>query len=176
MRVLFGTICILLFSTVLFGQTPVKPKPSPLAIAKMKYKDAYVKVVYSQPHKNGRKIFGELVPYNKVWRTGANEATEITLTDTILVAGDTLNAGTYSIFTIPQKDKWTVIFNNELGQWGAYNYLEKSDELRIEVPTEKIENEIWEPFTISFDQQNEKAYMLMMWDRTRIKVPIEFLD
>jgi len=159
-----------------YSQEALKPQPSPTAIASMKYKDAYVKITYSRPHKRGRKIFGGLVPYGKVWRTGANEATEITTTSDLLIDADTLHAGTYSIFTIPFEDHWTVIFNNELGQWGAYNYLEKSDEFRIEVPTEKITNTIWEPFTIKFEQQNEKAFLIMMWDRTKLEIPLEFID
>ncbi|MDX1629510.1 MAG: DUF2911 domain-containing protein [Fulvivirga sp.] len=169
-------IIFLLFITAnLFAQLPVAPRPSPLAIAKMKHKDVYVKVTYSQPHKQGRKIFGHLVPYGKIWRTGANEATEITLTDTLIVAGDTLNAGTYSVFSIPQKEQWTIIFNNELGQWGAYNYLQESDELRVEVPVEKIEDVVWEPFTITFDKKNGSADMVLMWDQTRVRVPINFI-
>ncbi len=176
MRKIFFTGLLLIITFASYSQLPVEPRPSPLAITKMKHKNTYLKVTYSQPHKNGREIFGSLVPYGKVWRTGANEATEITLSDTLLIAGDTLAAGTYSIYTIPNKDKWIVIFNEEVGQWGAYNYLEKSDALRIEVPVEKITDVIWEPFTIQFEPHNGTADLLMLWDRTRIKVPIEFLD
>ncbi|MTI22560.1 DUF2911 domain-containing protein [Fulvivirga sp. RKSG066] len=158
------------------SQESLNPRPSPTDITKMKHKNTYLKITYSRPQKNGREIFGNLVPYGKVWRTGANEATEITLTDTVLVAGDTLNAGTYSIFSIPQRDKWTVIFNSELGQWGAYNYLEASDVLRIEAPVEKVTDVIWEPFTIQFEPHNSKADLIFLWDRTKVKIPIDFLD
>jgi len=176
MRKLFCTSVFFIFCVSAYAQLPVEPRPSPLAIAKMKHKNTYLKITYSQPHKNGREIFGTLVPYGKVWRTGANEATEITLSDTVLIAGDSLAAGTYSIYTIPNKGKWTIIFNEEVGQWGAYNYLEKSDVLRVEVRSEIIRGVIWEPFTIKFEPHNGTADLLMMWDRTRVKIPIEFLD
>jgi len=164
------------FSTHVKAQMVDKPRLSPLAVVSMKHKDAYVKIVYSQPEKKGRNIFGELVPYNEIWRTGANETTEITLTNDLLIKEDTLKAGTYSLFTIPGKEEWTVIFNNELGQWGAYNYLQDSDELRVTVPSEKIKDLVWEPFTIGFEQKNEVADLVFLWDDTRVKVPVKFLE
>ena len=87
------------------SQETFKARSSPLAITTMRFKDAYVKIVYSQPQKRNREIFGELVPYGQVWRTGANEATEITLTKDMMVNDKILKAGTYSIFTIPHADK-----------------------------------------------------------------------
>ena len=103
-----------LFLVLVFGacslqsaaQEELKPRPSPLSMVTMKYKDSYVKVTYGQPHKKGRDIFGALVPFNQVWRTGANEATEITLTSDMLIAGEILEAGTYTIFSIPGKSQW----------------------------------------------------------------------
>ncbi|TRX60710.1 DUF2911 domain-containing protein [Fulvivirga sp. M361] len=173
---LFATIISFLFSNDLHGQETLKPRPSPTAVVTMKYENTYVKITYCQPHKRGRVIFGDLVPYGKVWRTGANEASEITLTNDILINTDTLKAGTYSIFTVPRKEKWTVIFNRELGQWGAYNYVEKSDILRVEVPTQKVEDVVWEPFTISFAQVNDKADLQLMWDKTKVSIPLKFID
>jgi Protein of unknown function (DUF2911) len=150
-------------------------RPSPLAIASMKYKDAYVKFVYSQPRKNGRAIFGELVPYGKVWRTGANEATEITVTKDITLNGLLLRSGTYSLFTIPNKDKWTVIINGELGLWGSYNYNQKLDVFRFDVPTQKAAN-ISEAFTIQCEARNNVADILITWDNTQIVIPVKFLN
>ncbi len=173
--VLISVISILA-SADLYAQESVKPRPSPTAIVTMKYEDSYVKVTYCQPHKRGREVFGELVPYGKVWRTGANEATEITATDDVLIQEDTLKAGTYSIFTIPAKDEWTVIFNSELGQWGAYNYRKKSDILRVKVPAQQVKDVIWEPFTISFAQRNDEANLQMMWDQTMVSIPIRFIE
>ena len=124
-------IILLLIVCYSQAQEVVKPRPSPAAVVSMRFKDAYVKITYSQPHKNGREVFGKLVPYGQVWRTGANETTEITLTKDILLNGQLLKAGTYSIFTIPEKEKWTIIINSDLGLWGAYNYNPKMDVIRF---------------------------------------------
>ena len=151
------------------GQEAVEPRPSPMAIAITQQGDAYVKVVYSRPHKRGREIFGsELAPYGKVWRLGANEATEITTTKNIKVGGKTLKAGTYSMFAIPEKDEWTIIFNNGLGQWGAYDYDDSQDALRLEVPTQKAET-TYEPFTIMFNEEGTE--LTMVWDQTKVVLP-----
>lgn len=148
---------------------------SPLAMARMRYKDTYVKITYGQPLKRGREIFGSLVPYGEVWRTGANEATEITLTGNLLVNGLLLQAGTYSIFTIPDRIKWTIIINRELNLWGSYNYNPKLDVLRFEAPVQES-SEVVEAFTITLDQSNDRAEMTFQWDRVRVTVPIRFAE
>lgn len=168
-------ILFLLSQGAVHAQEAITPRPSPAAIVTMKYDDTYVKITYNQPHKRDRKIFGGLVPYGHVWRTGANEATEITLTGDILIKNDTLKAGTYTIFTIPGKDEWTIIINEDVGQWGAYNYNKESDVMRFEVPVEELKNVTWEPFTTVFEQKNNKADLVMMWDKTKVTIPIEFL-
>lgn len=158
------------------AQEAIKPKPSPTAIVTMKYEDTYVKVTYSQPHKRGRQVFGSLVPYGQVWRTGANEATEITTTGNLLVAEKLLPAGTYSIFSIPEQDKWTIIFSAQVGLWGAYNYNEKFDVMRVTVPVQNITgNTVWEPFTIEFEQNNDTADLVMLWDQTKVVIPVKFV-
>ncbi|MBK5278167.1 MAG: DUF2911 domain-containing protein [Bacteroidia bacterium] len=159
-----------------FSQEAIKLRPSPLAIASSRYKDTYLKIVYSQPQKRGREIFGSLVPYGEVWRTGANEATEITFTKDIMVNNLLMKAGNYSLFTIPDQDSWTIIFNSELGLWGSYNYNSKLDILRFKVPVQHIEDLIYESFTITVDQKNDKADFTLMWDRTRISFPIQFIE
>ena len=174
MREIAILLVIVFFAMQAYSQEAITPRPSPLAVVTMKYNDDYVKITYSQPHKRGREIFGGLVPYGKVWRTGANEATEITLTSDMLVKNDTLPAGTYSIFSIPNQDVWTIIFNKNLGQWGAYNYLESADVLRVEVPASKIEDVTWEPFTMAFEQKNDKADLTLTWDQTQVAVPLTF--
>lgn len=167
-------ISVLLISPALHAQELLKRRPSPLAIASVRYKDHYVKITYSQPQRHNRKIFGELVPFGKVWRTGANEATEITTTQDILFGPEVLNAGTYSVFTIPEKDQWTIIINADVGLWGAYNYNAEKDIRRFVVPVQDTD-EAYEAFTIRFDQQNELANLLMIWDRTKVSIPIEFI-
>lgn len=155
------------------AQEPVKPRPSPLEVVTMKWEDTYVKITYSRPHKKGRKIFGELVPYGKIWRTGANEATELTTTKDIKLAGNEIPAGTYTLFTIPQKDKWTIILNSDLGQWGAYRYDESKDVIRFDVPTKQLST-TYEPFTIEFEQTASEVVLKMMWDQTGVVIPVSF--
>lgn len=167
---------VLLSSFSLFAQESIKPRPSPLAIISMKYRESYVKITYSQPHKNGRAIFGSLVPYGQVWRTGANEATEITLTKNLQIYGTLLKAGSYSIFTIPQKDHWTIILNSELGLWGSYNYNSNLDVMRFDVPLKLMSDLVYEPFTLVFEQKNELANLFMMWDNVKVSIPIKFIN
>jgi hypothetical protein len=160
----------------LCAQDALPQRPSPTSIVSVRYKDTYVKITYCQPRKRGRDIFGKLVPYGEVWRTGANEATEITLTKDIFINGTLLVAGTYSLFTIPEKDKWIIILNKDLGLWGAYNYNYKLDVLRFERPTMLTGNEVIEAFTIQFDQHNSVADLLLLWDTTKISIPIQFIE
>jgi len=156
------------------AQEVFKPRPSPLAIASVRYQDHYVKITYGQPQRRGRQIFGDLVPFGKVWRTGANEATEITTVKDIQLQDIVLKAGTYSIFTIPERDKWTIIINADVGLWGAYNYNPAKDLWRFEVPVLEAETR-YEAFTILFDHRNEVADLLMYWDRAKISIPVKFL-
>lgn len=157
------------------AQQAVKPRLSPTAIVTARYKDTYLKLTYSQPHKRGREVFGKLVPFNEVWRTGANEATEFTLTKEAYIGGNLIPAGTYSMFTIPNPEKWTIIINKENGLWGSYNYNQKLDLIRFDVPV--AENPIaYEAFTIMLDQRNNLADLLLFWDRTKISIPIQFIE
>ncbi len=156
------------------AQEALKPRPSPLEMVTLKYEDTYVKVTYCRPHKRGRNIFGDLVPYGEIWRTGANEATELTITGNISMAGHAIKPGTYTLFTIPHEDRWTIVLNSELGQWGAYNYNEKFDVLRFEVPVNQVEN-TYEPFTMEFEQKAQSAELVMMWDQIRVSIPLEFM-
>lgn len=178
-KLLAINLCVLLLSglfNVSVAQEALKLRPSPLEMVTFKYEDTYIKVTYSRPHKRGREVFGnpELVPYDSVWRTGANEATELTVTKSIEIAGEKLEAGTYSVFSIPREGRWTIILNSDLGQWGAYKYNPTFDVLRFDVPTTRMDV-VYEPFTIEFEQGKQNVSMVMMWDRTKITIPIEFL-
>lgn len=170
---IFGFIVV---STSSLAQLAVAPRPSPLNMVTSRYKDTYLKITYSQPHKRGRKVFGELVPYGAVWRTGANEATELTITRDILLEGDTLKAGTYSLFTIPRPNRWTIIINRDLGLWGAYNYNEKQDVLRFEAAVHKLKDVVYEPFTITVLPRNDKADISFSWDDTQVTFSIQYLE
>jgi hypothetical protein len=155
----------------------VKPQVrfSPIQIANLKTVDGnYVKCTYGQPLKKGRVVFGGLVPYGKLWRTGANEATEITFTNPIKIGEKALPAGTYTLFTIPNKESWTIIFNSVLGQWGDFTYDSTKNLLEFEVLVQKNEN-IYEGFTIIFEDKTNAYDMLLLWDDTKIVVPIQII-
>ena len=135
---------------------------------------ALVKVVYSRPFRNGREVFGELVPYGKVWRTGANENTEITFYQDATIAGKKIRKGTYSLFTIPGESTWTIILNSNLDYWGSYSYNEKKDVLRVNANAEKLDQEV-ENFTIQFIGKDKKsALMVLAWGDVQVKVPMAF--
>lgn len=117
---------------------------------------------------------GGLVAYDQVWRTGANEATEIKLYQDISFAGKKLKKGTYSLFTIPGKDEWTIIFNNDLDYWGAYSYNEEHDALRIQADAKEAEETI-EAFSIRMIEDGTNAGILYLgWDDTVVEVPFVY--
>jgi len=174
-KILIIMLFLTCVSMVSRAQEAVPVRLSPLAVATAKYKDTYLKITYSQPQKRGREIFGKLVPYGQVWRAGANEATEITITKDILFNNILLRAGTYSVFTIPEKNTWTIIINSELGLWGSYNYNQRLDVFRFEVPVSTTEK-VTESFTIVIDQRNEVADLTLLWDITKLSIPIKFIN
>ncbi|HEX8547608.1 MAG TPA: DUF2911 domain-containing protein, partial [Cytophagaceae bacterium] len=133
-------------------------------------------VFYCRPYKKGRKIFGELVPYDAVWRTGANEATTFSTDTDLDIDGKKLPAGKYSLWTIPTKDQWTVIFNSKMYGWGVDmsarpSREEEYDVLSIKVPS-KVDSQIVEQFTISFID-TPTLNMNFAWDETRVNVPMK---
>ncbi|UKJ08107.1 DUF2911 domain-containing protein [Solitalea lacus] len=137
-------------------------------------KKPIVRIIYSRPQRRGREIFGKLEDYGKVWRTGANECTDVKFYKDIKIGDKEIKAGEYSLFTIPNKDKWTIIFNSVTDKWGAYFYDKAKDVLRLDVPVKTPPTPI-EAFTILFKEDNGKgAKMLMGWDNSFIEVPISF--
>lgn len=130
-----------------------------------------VKVTYGRPYKKGREIFGGLEKYGKVWRTGADEATEITFAKDATVGGKPVKAGTYTLFTIPEENEWTIILNGQLGQWGAYEYDKHKvkDVLQVKAPAKKLSTPV-EQLTIRFESGN----MIIEWDTTQVAVPVAF--
>lgn len=136
-----------------------------------------MEVVYNRPNKKGRVIFGELVPYGEVWRTGANEATTFSTNKNIFVDGSELKEGTYTLWTIPQKDSWKVIFNSKMYPWGIN--LDKVasrepdfDALVLEVPTYKLQDTL-EQFSIYFEKSNDLILLNLAWEATKVVVPIK---
>jgi hypothetical protein len=141
-------------------------RPSPPAQAKCSLPDGKtITVDYSSPRAKGRKIFGGLVPYNEVWRTGANEATTFVTTANLSVEGKDVPAGNYTIFTVPAQDSWTLIINKKTGEWGIpYKY--QSDELaRVPMQVSKTSAPV-ENFTINFDQSGGGCTLQLSWENT----------
>lgn len=170
-------LCLILLFAFLLpdlkAQTLPEPRQSPIGMTRLMIDDCYVKVVYGRPSMRDRSIFGSLVPYGEVWRTGANEATEITTTANIRLGGQKLEAGTYSIFTIPGREQWEIIINEQLGQWGSYTYDASRDVFRLTVDAEKTDNPI-EIFTILLETDSDnKGKLTLEWENTRIRIPIE---
>lgn len=130
-----------------------------------------IKTVYSSPRMNGRKVYGALVPFGQVWRTGANEATTFVTTSTFMMGGKLIPAGNYTIFTIPTPAKWTLIVNKKTGEWGIpYKY--ESDELaRIDMNTTKLSSPV-ENFAISYKKAGTGCTMNIDWEYTRASVDI----
>ena len=140
--------------------------------------DLTIKVFYNRPYKKGREIFGKLVPFGEVWRTGANEATTFETNKQLTIEGKSLPKGTYSLWTIPQEDTLTVIFNSEHGQWGINaegkaNRKPELDVLSIQVRALRQEKE-FEQFTIAFNMTGEEAEMVLLWDTTLVSMPFSF--
>ena len=163
------------FTTGAFAQTPKIefPAASPGCTLKQRVGLTDIEVVYSRPGMKGREIFGSLVPFGAVWRTGANNATKITFSTPVKLNGVEIPAGTYALFTIPGETEWTIIINKGAAQWGAYKYDAKDDVVRFKATPVKLAETI-ETFTIEFNRiADESAVMNLIWDHTVVPVKIE---
>ena len=153
------------------AQEDKSQRPSPPAKAECKLGGSTVTIDYSSPRAKGRKIFGSLVPYGKVWRAGANEATTF-VTDTDLnVGGTNVPAGKYTLFTIPNQDKWTLIISKKTGEWGTAYPGPNNDLARVDMKVSKLPS-AEENFTIAFDQEGNKCTLHMDWETTRASVEV----
>lgn len=146
-----------------------KPRTSPNATVSQTIGTTDVTITYGRPAVNDREIFGELVPYGEVWRTGANESTALVVSDDVMIEGNELEAGTYSLYTIPNKDSWTIIINSKLS-WGT-EYDSNQDVLRFEV--EPQETDYMERMFFYFtDISNDSATVVLHWDNTKVPFTI----
>lgn len=148
----------------------------PLNAVKVKKNDQsmpIIKVLYSRPAKKGREVFGVLEQFDKVWRLGANENTEISFAKAVTIGDKKIKAGTYSLFAIPTKDNWTIIVNKQTDRWGAFSYDQAKDVVRVAVPLTKTEKVI-ENFSMTFVESTEGANLFMAWDKTQVMLPIAF--
>jgi len=189
--VLLGFAVLALAQTASAQDLHPSRRPSPAGVSRTFVGDTYVKVTYSRPYMRGRAVFGTpsgdqvfLVPFGQVWRTGANEATELTVSGPVYVAGQRLEAGTYSVFTVPGPTSWTVRLNTQLGmdgtgrldpETGAFSatYDPADDVVAVEVPSSGIAEDV-EQFTIEFRPAAPGAYtdMVLIWERTEVSVRI----
>ena len=176
MKKTLTSIALILGLTVSAGAQLQTPKASPVAKMEQRVGLTDIKIEYSRPGKNNRVVFGDVVPFNEVWRTGANENTKITTSDALIFGKDTLKAGTYAIFTKPTTDSWELIFYADATNWGT---PEKWDEtkvvLRAKAAVTAVPNVV-ETFTISLDNlENESAALTFTWDKTTVSYSFTLL-
>jgi len=147
------------------------PRVSPAATVTQSIGLTDLTVSYCRPGVKGRVIWGGLVPYGEPWRTGANEATRFTATDSIQFGDKGLAAGTYSLFTIPGKEEWIVVINSEKDLWGAYEYKPEKDVMRVTVKPTAVESQEWMEFSFE-DLTPNSANLVLRWEKLRVAVPI----
>jgi hypothetical protein len=173
--IVLGVILVLILGFITYVRLVQTKKASPEENVTLTNGNLKVSVFYNRPFKKGRVIFGELVPYDKPWRTGANEATVFETNMDLTFAGKPLKAGKYSFFTIPGEQEWSIILNSESGQWGIkfngeINRDSTNDVLFAEVLSVLQEKE-FEQFTISLEKSGGENEMILMWDKTLVSIP-----
>ena len=170
----FSVLCLglVLFAAACHAQQDKSKRPSPPATATLDLGGGKsITIDYSSPRLKGRKLGTDLAPYGEVWRTGANESTTFVTTADITVGGTPVPAGNYTIFTIPNKDKWVLIISKKTGEWGTDYAGEKEDLARVPMTVSKTSAPV-ENFTIAFDQAGTKCTLRMEWENTRASVEI----
>jgi len=177
--------CCCYFSSLLAQQETVLPAvdkspmdmsyyPSGYPVQKIQDKitePLLARVIYSRPQKSGRKIFAELIEYGKVWRMGANEATEIEFFKPVKIAGKKIPKGRYTLYALVNEDSWTFIVNKETDTWGAFKYNAKNDIVRTEVPVQKNESPV-EFFSMTFEKTTVGFSLIVAWDMIKVSLPI----
>jgi hypothetical protein len=171
---------MLLQCVLLSAQNKVQSRltaASPASSFEQEVGSAKIKITYSRPLVRGRKIFGELVPFEKLWRTGASDCTVITTSEDIYFGNSILKAGSYSMFSIPSINEWTIIVNTDTTLHGETGYDEKKDVMRFKVPLEKKTN-FYETFTIELNDINSKgeAFLKILWENTMVKIPVKSIE
>ncbi len=173
MRQIIALVFLVACSTGAFAQqeptTTTTQQTTPLLSPRASASNKQVSVSYGQPSKRNRAIFGELVPYGQVWRTGANEATEITFRSKMKIGGVPVDTGTYTFFTIPGEKEWTIILNKQLGQWGAYEYDKHKDKdvVKVNVPVVPLKK-VQEKLVYEVSRKT----LTIKWDKTSVNIPL----
>jgi Protein of unknown function (DUF2911) len=155
------------------AQTPVVPTTNPPAVVKQRVAATDIEITYHRPSVKGRKIFGGLIPWGQVWRTGSDNATRLSFDTDVKLGGVAIAAGTYELFTIPGETEWTVIIHQDKSQWGAYSYDAANDVARITAKPESLDSLV-ESFTIDVsDIGSDSASLNIIWERTRVPIRID---
>ena len=150
------------------------PAASPACTLKQRVGLTDIEIVYSRPGVKGRTIFGGIVPYGQVWRTGANQATKITFSTPVKLEGNEIPAGTYALFTIPGENEWTIIINKNTNQWGAFQYNTKDDLVRFKVTPVTLADTTVETFAIEFNRiRDESAVLELVWEKTVVPIRLD---
>ncbi|MCU1285788.1 MAG: hypothetical protein JWO13_2138 [Acidobacteriales bacterium] len=147
-----------------------KSRPSPAATIIATLNGKTISIAYSQPSMRGRKIMGELVPYDKVWRTGANDATTLKTETDLNIGGTNVPAGTYTLYSLPSAGTWKLIINKQTGQWGT-EYHPEQDLARVDMKKESLSSPV-ETFVINFEPKTNPKAIVMQWENTKLSVPI----
>ena len=156
-----------------FSQNYKYPMASPRQVISQQFSVTKISVDYGRPSVRGRKIFGELVPYGKIWRVGANEATNITFEQSVLFGGKPTKIGRYAIFITPEEHEWTVVLNYDADAWGAYSYDPNENAIEVKVPVQ-TQKELQESLEISFEGISEtKINLQIRWEYSKVDIPIE---
>jgi len=174
MRLLLALLLSIGFNTYLSAQNFTNLDRSPLDISYARPErtaDPDIRIIYSRPQLKGREV-KDLVPKGKIWRTGANETVEITFFKTVLIEGKRIEAGTYTLYTIPGNRNWTVVLNSKLNTWGAYAYEEDLDVGRFTAEVLPTENEV-EVFSINFERTESGYTLFFAWGETLVALPIQ---
>jgi hypothetical protein len=168
--ILIASIAIL--TTCSINAQVKMPQPSTTQTIKQDFGMGAIELTYSRPNIKERKVFGGLVPFGKLWRTGANAATKIKFLDEVEINGKKIDTGTYVLYTVPNIDNWEIVINKGLNNWGVDGYKETEDVLRFKVTPMKIKNKI-ETFTMQFaNVKPESCELHIMWDKTAVAIPI----
>jgi hypothetical protein len=172
-KISFAIAMGLLVATSSFAQEFKMPAPSPSATISQDFSTSKIDISYSRPSMKGRKIFGDIVPFGQEWRTGANGATKITFGEEVFIAGQPLKAGTYSLYTIPGRENWEVIFNNSTENWGLSGYDKSKNVLSVKVGSLQT-NETTETFSISVENITKNSCDIVLnWENTRVTIPVK---
>ncbi|RQO29795.1 hypothetical protein DBR32_14520 [Taibaiella sp. KBW10] len=162
----------LLVATSSFAQEFKMPAPSPTATLSQDFSTSKIDISYSRPSVKGRKIFGDIVPFGQEWRTGANGATKVTFGEDVFITGKLLKAGTYSLYTIPGKESWEVIFNESTENWGLSGYDKKKNVLSVKLPA--MQTNVIETFSITVeDITKNTCNIVLAWEKARVAIPVK---